>query len=93
MGGHQARGGSRWQPNADGSPANLIGLGVIRSSFGSEPKGALRIDLLNRAEHAKFHQFGTIHLPARPIIEVTKTDIARLRTNIIAQARQTMRLT
>lgn len=91
-GGHHRRGGSKWALLAEstqkrkartGKTTLLIDTGRLRNTIRSQIASASdeRIigQLIADAPYAGFHQDGTSRMPKRRVIEVTKSDIAKMR--------------
>lgn len=87
-GGHQSRGGTRWAPwssahakrqRSRGRAHVLIDTGRLRNTIRAYPEqeGTHRSIVIRAdAPYAAFHQYGTRTMPARPVIEITDSDVA-----------------
>jgi hypothetical protein len=87
-GGHQLHGGNRWRPLEQDTVAQKGRMMPLTQSIARASRMSvtgIRGNLTNDHPAAVFHQTGTRHMPARPIVEVTLDDEARL-TRYITEA-------
>lgn len=93
VGGHQLHGGDSWVP-LDPS----TGGGVPLSESGSLKRGTfykvsgVSVIVGNSSRIAIYHQNGTRSIPKRPVVVVTKRDIAELKQDLKKAVEQQMRI-
>lgn len=81
VGGHHLRGGQKWKNLAfstilrKGSSAILIDSGRLRNTIKTTVRGNT-IQITADTPYARYHQRGTLRMPQRKVLELTKQDEA-----------------
>lgn len=94
VGGHHTRGGEEWADLApktvakkrrEGKERKLIDTGRLRGSISARPAldaRGVKFVMSAATPYAKFHQFGTIHMPERKPLVMTESDIDQFAEDI-----------
>lgn len=81
VGGQHLHGGTKWVPLKNAFRTPLYRTGNLQSKSFMRLSG-LNVSFGNSSPYAKFHQYGTKTLPVRKVVDVTRSDIEKLKSTL-----------
>lgn len=86
-GGHQSHGGKAWEPRKQEYPWPILNKsGELKNKLQKrvvQTKSGMKVHFFSTATYFKYHQNGTVNMPARPPVEITRADLELLRRTIM----------